>query len=104
LRVAELPPGFEVSRPASLQALWREAGLEAVEGCRIDIEVSYVDFDDFWQSNTGLGSASSQIVRSLTPTDYERVRDWLRKSLPQDAAGRIRYGAHANAVKGRVPR
>jgi hypothetical protein len=42
--------------------------------------------------------------RSLTPTDYERVRDWLRKSLPQDSAGRIRYGAHANDVKGRVPR
>jgi ubiquinone/menaquinone biosynthesis C-methylase UbiE len=46
---------------------------------------------------------ASQIVRALPPADYERVRDWLRKSLPQDAAGRIRYGAYANAVKGRVP-
>lgn len=98
------PLGFEVSRLANLQSLWREAGLELVEGRRIDIEVSYADFDDFWQSNTGLGtSPTSQIVRALPPADYERVRDWLRKSLPQDAAGRIRYGAYANAVKGRVP-
>jgi ubiquinone/menaquinone biosynthesis C-methylase UbiE len=101
LAVAALPLGFEVSRLANLQALWREAGLEMVEGRRIDIEVSYADFDDFWQSNTGLGSPTFQIIRALAPTDYKRVRDWL---LPQDAVGRIRYGAYANAVKGRVPR
>jgi len=97
-------PGYEVSRLANLHALWREAGLEMIEDCRIDIEVSYADFDDFWESNTGLGSPSSQIVRALAPADCERVRDWLRKSLPQNAVGHIRYGAHANAVKGRVAR
>jgi ubiquinone/menaquinone biosynthesis C-methylase UbiE len=101
---AELPPGFEVSRLASLRALWRKAGLEIVEDRRIDIEVNYADFDDFWQSNTGLGSPSSQIIRALAPADSEQIRDWLRQSLPQDAAGHIRYGAYANAVKGQVPR
>jgi hypothetical protein len=87
-----------------LQALWQAAGLDAVEGRRIDIEVSYKDFDDFWQSSTALGSPSAQQLRALPTTDLERVRDWLRKSLPQDATGRITYGAYANAVKGRVPR
>ena len=100
---AALPPGFDVSRLASLQALWQESGLEAVEGRRIDIEVCYADFDDFWQSSTGLGSPTSQIIRTLAPPDLYRLRDWLRKSLPQDGVGRIRYGAHANAMKGRVP-
>src|SRR5262249_13653087 len=87
LTATALPPGFEVSRLTNLQALWREAGLELVEGRRIDIEVSYAGFDDFWQTNTGLGSPTSQIVRALPPADYERVRDWLRESLPQDADG-----------------
>jgi hypothetical protein len=38
---AAASPEFEVSRLTNLQALWREAGLELVEGRRIDIEVSY---------------------------------------------------------------
>jgi len=97
------PPSAEVSRLENMQALWKGAGLEAIEARRIDIEVSYADFEDFWQSNTALGNPSAQYLRALPPADVERARDWLRKSLPQDANGRIRYGAFANAVKGRVP-
>lgn len=96
-------PGVEVSRLSGMQKLWQEAGLEAIESRRIDIEVTFSDFDDFWQSNTGLGSPTTAILRALPAADVERVRDWLRKSLPQDATGRICYGAFANAVKGQVP-
>lgn len=31
------------------------------------------------------------------------LEERLRARLPQDASGRITYGARANAVKGRVP-
>lgn len=97
------PPGAEVSRLANIQALWKQAGLDAVEARRIDVEVSFTDFDEFWLSNTSLSNPLAQFLSALPTADLERVRDWLRKSLPHDASGRIRYGAFANSVKGRVP-
>ena len=98
------PPDVEVSRLANMQTLWQSAGLEAVEVRRIDIEVSFADFDDFLHSNTTLSKPVAGYLRALPVADQERVRDWLHKSLPRDATGRIRYGAFANAAKGRVPR
>jgi SAM-dependent methyltransferase len=97
------PPGSEVSRLPNMQRLWEKVGLEAIEARHIDIDVSFADFDDFWQSNTGLGGPTTYFLRALPAADVDRVRDWLRKSLPQDATGRIRYGVAANAVKGCVP-
>lgn len=97
------PPSVEISRLENMQALWRNAGLDTVETCRIDIEVSFTDFEDFWQSCTVLPNPSVAYLRELSPVDVERVRTWLRENLPTDASGRIRYGAFANAVKGRVP-
>jgi hypothetical protein len=35
--------------------------------------------------------------------DVDRLKERLRARLPADAAGRIAYGARANAIKGRVP-
>jgi hypothetical protein len=35
--------------------------------------------------------------------DVDRLRERLHARLPADAAGRITYGARANAIKGRVP-
>ena len=86
-----------------MQALWERTGLEDIETRRIDVEVTYADFEDFWQSNMALPPPSVQYVTKLSPTDKERVRAWLQESLPKDSQGRISYGAHANAVKGRVP-
>ena len=103
LPASPVPPGAEVSRLASMQALWQEAGLEAVEGRRIDVEVRFTDLDDFWESSMALASPLVQFLRALPLADVERIPDWLRDSLPQDATGRICYGAYANAVKGRVP-
>ena len=86
-----------------MQAPWNGAGLKDVEARRIDIEVSSDDFEDFWKSTTVLGNPSAQFLQALPPAEMERVRDWLRKSLPSDANGCIRYGAFASAVKGRLP-
>jgi hypothetical protein len=38
----------------------------------------------------------------MTPADIEILKTRMRARLPTDAAGRITYGARANAVKGRV--
>ena len=99
------PPitGSEVTQRDGLHALWERAGLEDIETRRIDVQVTYTDFDDFWQPNMALPAPTVQYVSKLPPSDKERVKEWLHESLPKDAQGRISYGAHANAVKGRVP-
>lgn len=86
-----------------MQALWELAGLKDIETRRIDIEVTYDDFEDFWESNMALPPPAVQYVTKLPPSDKEKVRAWLQESLPRDPQGRISYGAHANAVIGRVP-
>jgi len=35
-----------------MQAIWKEAGLTAIETEVIRIRVSFPSFDDFWDSNT----------------------------------------------------
>jgi hypothetical protein len=39
----------------------------------------------------------------MSPEDAELLKSRVRARLPADAAGRITYGARANAVKGRMP-
>ncbi|HET9715725.1 MAG TPA: hypothetical protein VFP60_06015 [Pseudolabrys sp.] len=82
--------------------MWEAAGLQDIESRRIEIEVDYKDFDDFWESSTALGSPSARQLKSLPKADLDRVHDWLRTSLAPDPNGRIRYPAYANAVKGRL--
>lgn len=95
--------GSDVSQREGLHALWERAGLEDIETRRIDIQVTYAEFEDFWRPNLALPPPTVQYVTKLPPSDKERVRAWLQESLPKDPQGRISYGAHANAVKGRVP-
>ena len=38
----------------------------------------------------------------MAPADLAILKERMRTRLPADAAGRITYGARANAVRGRV--
>ncbi|HXS42693.1 MAG TPA: methyltransferase domain-containing protein [Stellaceae bacterium] len=92
-----------VHSEAELRAVWQKAGLEATETRRIDIAVTYDDFDDFWQSATLLASPMTKLVSGLAPAERERLKEHLAATLPRDAAGHVTGGAFANAVRGRVP-
>jgi ubiquinone/menaquinone biosynthesis C-methylase UbiE len=93
----------DASRRDSLHALWRQAGLQAVETTVIRIAVSYSDFDDFWDSNTVPVGPSGQAINALSPSALEQLKLRVREQLPIAADGSIAYEAFANAVKGRVP-
>ncbi|MGE5165079.1 MAG: class I SAM-dependent methyltransferase [Sphingobacteriales bacterium] len=97
------PPNAEVSRLENMQALWNGAGLKDVEARRIDIEVSYDDFEDSGNPPPCLATLRRNFCRRCRRRRWSGFGDWLRKSLPSDANGRIRYEAFASAVKGRVP-
>jgi SAM-dependent methyltransferase len=94
-----LPPHSNASR---MEALRKDAGLDAIETREITVERTFVDFDDFW-TTTLLGSSVGPTVAAMAPGDVELLKTRVRTRLPADAAGRITYRARANAVKGRVP-
>jgi SAM-dependent methyltransferase len=97
-----MPPRSDVSKMEALRDLWTGSGLDAVETRIIAVQRTFADFDDLW--TTTLGSSFGQTVATMAPGDVEQLKLRMRERLPADAAGRITYGAHANAIKGHVPR
>ena len=96
------PPSRDASRLDTLLALWTGAGLDAVETHAITVQRTFADFDDYWTTILGGPSVGRQLA-ALASDDTARLKARMRARLPADAAGRITYGARANAVKGRVP-
>ena len=86
-----------------MRAIWKEAGLTAVETEVLRIRVSFSSFDDFWDSNTVPVGPAGKAVSELTPSAREQLRTRLRERLPIAADGSIAYEAFANAVKGLAP-
>jgi SAM-dependent methyltransferase len=97
-----IPPSSDASRMEKLRDLWTGAGLEAVETREITVQRTFADFDDFW--TTTMGSSVGQTVATMASGDVELLKTRLRARLPPDVAGRITYGAHANAIRGGVPK
>jgi SAM-dependent methyltransferase len=97
-----LPPSADASRMEALRSLWTGAGLTAVETRAITVSRTFADFDEFWTISL-LGASLRPLIEALSPGDVERLKTRVRARLAPDAAGRISYPAHANAVKGRVP-
>jgi SAM-dependent methyltransferase len=98
-----VPPSPNASRIESMQDLWKGAGLEAVETRAINVQRTFADFDEYWTAILGGPSVGPQLA-AMSSGQLAQLRDRMRPHLPADAAGRITYGARANAVKGRVPR
>lgn len=84
------------------QGVWEQAGLKDVETRRIDIQTTYTDIDDFWDSNMLLANPVAKLVTDLSDADRKRVKACLSETLPRNSEGHVTWGAFANAVKGRV--
>jgi Methylase involved in ubiquinone/menaquinone biosynthesis len=96
------PPSTDASRIDALRGLWTKGGLTQVETREIAVERSFADFEDFW-STVLLSPSVVAVLNTLTPGAIEQIKSRVRARLSPDAAGRITYGARANAIKGRVP-
>lgn len=97
------PPHPEASGKQALRELWTGAELEEVETRKITVQRTFADFDAFWTTSTGSGSIKPTLA-ALSAGDLETLKSRVRPKLSVDAAGRITYGAFANAVRGRMPR
>jgi SAM-dependent methyltransferase len=96
------PPSADAACMEVLRALWRDAGLEAVESREIEVRRTFADFDDLWSSSMGISQVEDAVAR-LAAGDVQLLKSRLRARLPADAQGRITYAARVNAIKGRVP-
>ena len=85
-----------------LQLLIESVGLVAVVTRPIDIQITYTDFDDYWNSNTGSGSPVATALRSLSEDKQQRIKDLVRANLPMDKRGAVSFSARVNAVRGTV--
>jgi ubiquinone/menaquinone biosynthesis C-methylase UbiE len=85
-----------------LKELFVLAGLAEVETRPIEISVTYKDFDDYWESNTGFTSPAGNAVKALSEDKREELKQIVKSKLPVVEKGVISYTARVNAVKGRV--
>jgi len=93
------PPSPGASGMDAMRDLWIAAGVEAIETRVIDVRRTFTDFDEYWATVLGGPSVGAQLA-SMPPEDIERLKQRLRLRLPADSAGRISYGARANAITG----
>lgn len=86
----------------SLEALWRDAGLTAVEARAIDVPTVFEDFDDYWSPFLGGQGPAPAYVAALDDDRRTALRERLRSSLPVEADGTIRLLARALAARGKA--
>jgi len=98
------PPSSEASRIEVMQKLWIDAGIEAVETRAITVQRTFADFEEYWSVSSSRGSSANAALTGLGPEKIAELKERMRAKLPPDSAGRITYGATANAVKGRLPK
>jgi ubiquinone/menaquinone biosynthesis C-methylase UbiE len=96
-----LPPSAEYSKMEKREKLWAEAGLKSIESKQINVERSFVDFEEFWNVTTP-SPAVAVVFDDLEPDLVMEIRSSVKKELQPDASGRIICEAHANAIKGIV--
>lgn len=91
------------SRPEALAAVFRGAGLVAVDTRPCDIECAFADIDDYWGANTTTAAPNGVYVSRLAADAVARLKAALPRHLPPPGAdGAIRFAAKAWAVKGQV--
>ena len=87
----------------ALRDLWTGAGLDVVETRQITVQRTFANFEDFWTTNL-MGASIGPTVATMASSDTEMLKTRSCTRLPADAAGRITYDAHANAIKGYLPK
>jgi len=91
-------------RPGSLESLWTEVGLTKVRGQSLAIDMTFADFDDYWQPMLGAGQTFSKYFGALPATAQRRTYEAVRAAfLVADDDGPRSFAARAFAVAGCIP-
>jgi SAM-dependent methyltransferase len=96
-------PSADASGLEKMRSLWTAAGLEGVDTREIAVRRTFADFDEYWATVRGGPSVGAQLA-AMPSNDMDGLKARIRARLPADSAGRITYGARANAIKGTANR
>jgi len=94
-------PGAGASRLAALTALFEGGALTDVATTTIDVDVSFDNFDDFWNSQTRGNTPITNVIAAMPTNDQDDLRTMLRSELQHLPGGAMKYSARANAIKAR---
>ncbi len=99
---AELDEGarFPICRRDALGECFRAAGLHDVVTRVLDVEMRFVDFDDYWNPFLAGQAPAPAYAMSLRPEAREALRELIRSRLPVSADGSIELVSRAWAAKG----
>ena len=99
---SELDEGrrFPICEPGALEAIFRDAGLRAVESRAIDVPTRFRDFDDYWEPFLGGQGPAPSYAMSLADQRRAALRQRIRARLPVTDDGSIDLVARAWAVRG----
>jgi SAM-dependent methyltransferase len=105
-RIGVTPPvvlGMEETRLRSLAAMFAAAGLKNVSTRKMNISLTYPDFDDFWVAQPPAYSPYGKVIAELSEGDRAKLKETVRESLRPGPGGIITRMACANAIRARVP-
>jgi SAM-dependent methyltransferase len=92
------PPSAAVTALPALEALWRDAGLDAVDARSFTVHRRYPDFETYWST----WQAGPQRM-DIPPLHVPELRRRLHALLGCDEGGPFTVSGRASAVRGRVP-
>ena len=98
--------GWTTTHPEALSAFFEAAGLEDVSVDTFEIDETFSDFDDYWNSLTGSLQTSgiNLYINALDQDELGQFRDELKSSLaPPQPDGSIKLIAGSWVVRGKVP-
>jgi SAM-dependent methyltransferase len=103
-RAAEADEGrrFPICHPDALHECFVAAGLREVQTRALDVEMRFVDFDDYWNPFLSGQAPAPHYLASLPDRERARLRDLVRSRLPPAGAGGITIVSRAWAATGRA--
>ena len=98
-----LPPSAAAADLEASAALWRGAGLQHVQTCRIEVQRRFEGFDDYWQTAVRSSQMRSVLDR-LPPGRIAELEVKVRQRCEAvDGSGDWVIDARAHAVSGSKP-
>jgi ubiquinone/menaquinone biosynthesis C-methylase UbiE len=94
-------PGTGASGLSALTELFQGEALADVVTTSIEVDVSFHNFSDFWNSQTPDNAPITKLIAAMAPKDQDDLRAVLRSELEHLTGGAVKYSASANAIKAR---
>ncbi len=100
-RSAPMPPSAGSSRLDVLGDLWTTAGLIGIQSKTIEVERTFADFDDLWNTVLG-GPSAGQTLATMNEQEVSRFRELLEARLQPAGGSPITLSGRAHAIRGTV--